>query len=363
MPGGAILLHVLLALAVVLAAARLLGGLFRRLGQAPVIGEVVVGILLGPSLLGRLAPGVSRFVFPESVAGPLAVLAEVGVLLFLFVVGVRLDLPRLLRSSRQVLAVAAGSTLLPFAAGAALAPAFHGSLAGPGAAPLLFALFLGLALAVTAFPVLARILEDRGLDRTPLGALALGGAAANDAAAWCVLALVAGVAGARPGSAAATGAIGTHALFAAFLIGAVVPHDSPRARAIAGRLENSVVVLLLPVFFALSGLRTEVGLLVGARDWLLAGGIVLAASAAKVGGVALARRLSGLAWREAATLGVLMNTRGLMELVVLNVGLDLGLLSPRLFTMLVLMALATTLAPAPLLRLLGPAPARGTGAV
>jgi Kef-type K+ transport system membrane component KefB len=241
--------------------------------------------------------------------------------------------------------------------------------------------------------VLARILTDRALQRTRLGVLALTCAAANDVTAWCLLAFVAGVAGAqvrgavlvsvltlaflafmvavvRPLaghflrrfektvlgrgdmalvlgavllSALATEFIGIHAIFGAFLLGAVVPHDSAAGRAVAHRLEDVVTVLLLPVYFAFTGLRTEVGLVSGATAWLLCGLIILTATAGKFGGTLAAARLTGLPWRDGAALGVLMNTRGLMELVVLNVGLDLGIIAPTLFAMMVLMAVATTL--------------------
>jgi Kef-type K+ transport system membrane component KefB len=274
-----------------------------------------------------------------------------------------------------------------------------------------FSLFMGVSLSVTAFPVLARILTDRGISRTELGVVALSCAAIDDATAWCLLALVVGIVRSssatflltigftvayvlgmllvvRPlvrrwvvredvlgrlnqgsialvlmallTSALITEAIGIHALFGAFLLGTIIPHDSLLAREITRRLEDLVVVLLLPAFFAFTGLRTQVGLLSGATDWLFTGAIIGVACVGKFGGSAVAARLGGLGWRDAASLGILMNTRGLMELIVLNVGLDLGVITPHLFAMLVIMAVVTTLATSPLLQwLTGKEPIRG----
>jgi Kef-type K+ transport system membrane component KefB len=265
-----------------------------------------------------------------------------------------------------------------------------------------FALFVGVALSITAFPVLARILTDRRMHRTPLGILALGCAATDDVTAWCLLAFVVGVAQAKLGgaflvlgltaayiafmflvvrpialrwlsryekapeghglaaiifaalllSALATEAIGIHALFGAFLLGAVIPHDSAVARAFTNKLEDLVTVLLLPAFFAFTGMRTRIGLVSGLEQWLICGLIMVTATAGKFGGTLLSAHLTGLGWRDAAALGLLMNTRGLMELIVLNIGLDLNVISPALFAMMVLMALATTMTATPLLQLL-----------
>jgi Kef-type K+ transport system membrane component KefB len=259
------------------------------------------------------------------------------------------------------------------------------------------------SMSVTAFPVLARILTDRRMHQTRMGTIALSCAAVDDVTAWCLLAFVVGLAQSNPSSAGitvaltfcyiafmlvvvrpgavwlarryehpsrvgqrtlalicvalllsalATELIGIHALFGAFLLGAVIPHDSGLARAALEKLEDVVVVLFLPAFFAFTGLRTEIGLVIGVEQWLICGLIILVASAGKFGGTLVAARLTGLDWRDAASLGVLMNTRGLMELIVLNVGLDLGVLSPTLFAMLVLMAVVTTLATTPALHAL-----------
>jgi Kef-type K+ transport system membrane component KefB len=400
--GEDVLPHVLLALAVILVAARAVGMVFRRLGQPPVVGEVVAGILLGPSLLGRVSPAALAFLLPPAVAPYLGIIAQVGVILFMFLVGVELD-PGLMRNRTQAtVAISHASITVPFVLGALLALPLYPRLSTRDVPFTAFALFLGVSMSITAFPVLARILMDRGIQRTRLGVIALTCAAVDDVTAWCLLALVVSVIRAQSGSALVTmlltaayiglllavarplvarlvravddrgvrrgamavvlvalllsalitEAIGIHAIFGAFVLGVIVPHDSRVARQLREQLEGIVVVLLLPAFFAFTGLRTQVGLLRGASGWLLCGGIVLVASLGKFGGSAAAARLTGLSWRDAASLGVLMNTRGLVELIVLNIGLDLHVLSPELFAMLVLMAIVTTVATTPLLAVL-----------
>jgi Kef-type K+ transport system membrane component KefB len=393
--------QILLALVVVIGSARGLGLLFARVGQPPVIGEVVAGILLGPSLLGALAPGVMGQLFPPTALPILNILAQLGVVLYLFLVGLELDTGALRDRGHVAVAISHASIVAPFLLGAVLALGLFTRLTGPGTSFTVLALFLGVAMAITAFPVLARILTDRGLSRTPLGVLALACAAADDVTAWCLLALVVGVARADPGQAAIavggtvvylvvmfgflrptlarwdapsknrslsqgavaavlaavllsawlTEMIGIHALFGAFLLGAVLPHDGAVARRLGEGLHDVVGVLFLPAYFAITGLRTRIGLLAGFDDWLLCGGIIVVATLGKFGGTWAAARLVGVEARDATALGVLMNTRGLMELVVLNVGLDMGVISPTLFAMMVVMALATTLATTPLLQL------------
>jgi Kef-type K+ transport system membrane component KefB len=401
-----VLAHLLLALLVVVAAARLLGVLFRRIHQPPVIGEVVAGILLGPSFLGAVAPRATAFLFPADVLPLLGMLAQVGVILFMFLVGLDLDAGPLRQRTHAVVAISHASIAAPFVLGSALALALYPRFSSSDVPFASFALFLGVAMSITAFPVLARILRDHGLDRTPIGIVAISCAAVDDVTAWCLLAIVIGVARGQAGggltaialavayaafmwsvvrpalrrvvarhaegatwtvalllvgviaSALATEAIGIHALFGAFLLGALVPHDSKLARDLAARVEDVVLVLLLPAFFAVTGLRTQLGLLGTWEHWLWFLAVLAVACAGKLGGAALPARLTGLGWRDAATLGVLMNTRGLMELIVLNVGLELGLISRTLFALMVLMAVATTVATGPLLSLLIPAPAR-----
>jgi Kef-type K+ transport system membrane component KefB len=399
--GGAVLPHVLLALVVVLVAARGVGAVFRHLGQPPVVGEVLAGILLGPSLLGRISPGALAFLLPPAVAPYLGVIAQVGIILFMFLVGLELDPAALRDGARSTVAIAHASIALPFVLGTLLALPLYPMLSSRDVPFTAFALFLGISLSITAFPVLARILGDRGLQRSRLGVIALTCAAVNDVAAWCLLAfvvsfikmqagsalltvaLVAAYVGLllalRPAvvrlvrrydeggltqgvltvvfialllSALLTEAIGVHAIFGAFALGAIMPHDSRVGRQLKDQIEGLVVVLLLPAFFAFTGLRTQIGLLHGAGAWLLCGAILVVASLGKFGGTALAARLTGLRWPDAASLGVLMNTRGLVELIVLSIGLDLRVVSPSLFAMLVLMAVVTTIATTPLLGLL-----------
>jgi Kef-type K+ transport system membrane component KefB len=393
------LLQVLVALLVVIAASRGVGALFRRFHQPAVIGEILAGLLLGPSLLGKLAPPLSAALFPEAVIPLLGIIAQLGVLLFMFVVGLELNTELLREKSQSTVAISHASIVVPFLMGAALALGLYPLLSNRNVSFTAFSLFLGISMSVTAFPVLARILRDRRLHQSGMGTLALTCAAIADVTAWCLLALIVGVIQSRVRGAAvtvlltllyigamlvvvrplvrrlvarhersgapeqgmmapiaialllsslATEFIGIHSLFGAFLLGALIPHDSALARTLTHKLEEFVVVMLLPAFFAFTGLRTQIGLIHG-EQWLICGLIILVACAGKFGGSAIAARLTGMTWRDSAALGILMNTRGLMELIVLNIGLDLGVISPTLFAMLVLMAVVTTFATTPIL--------------
>lgn len=397
------LLHVLLALVAIILVARVFGEIFRRINQPPVIGEMVAGLVLGPSVLGRFAPEVSAAILPPQIAPLLGIVAQVGVVLFMFLVGLELDTSLLKKRPHASVAISHASITAPFVLGGLLALFVYPRQATSDVPFFVFALFMGVSMSVTAFPVLARILTDRKMHRNRLGVIALTCAAVDDVTAWCLLALVVGVAKAslydaawtagltfvfvavtllvvRPLvlkavakidseekvtqgtlawvvmglllSAMTTEAIGIHALFGAFIFGALIPHDSPVARAVSARLGDLVVVLFLPAFFAFTGMRTQIGLVSGAEAWLLCGLITLVATLGKFGGSFLAGKLTGLSTRESAAVGVLMNTRGLMELVVLNLGLDLRVISPTLFAMLVIMALVTTFATSPLLHLI-----------
>jgi K+:H+ antiporter len=392
---------------VILAAARITGGLAARAGQPRVVGEMAAGLLLGPSLLGRAAPDAYGALFEPASLAPLQAVGQVGLVFYMFVVGLELDLGLLRGRGRAAVLVSHGSIVGPFLLGTLLAPWLYGRFAPPGTPFTGFALFLGTAMSVTAFPVLARIIAERGLAGTRVGALALACAAVDDVTAWTLLAAVvllvrgphgalplpatlagslafaalmlAAVrpalarAGARPGGdgrlthermaalllfplacALTTEWLGIHALFGAFLAGAVFPRRHPLARALARRLADFTVVFFLPLFFALTGLRVHFGPGAGWGDWKVFLAVVAVAAAGKLGGAALAARLSGMGWREAAAVGVLMNTRGLVELVVLNVGLEAGVISTGLFSVMVVMALATTAATAPLLAAIGP---------
>jgi Kef-type K+ transport system membrane component KefB len=400
------LVHVLVALAAVLIMGRLLGVLFRYAGQPPVIGEVMGGILLGPSLLGQIWPDAATFILPSSVAPYLEVIAQLGVILYMFLVGLELN-PQVLRArARATVAISHSSITVPFILGAVLALILYPRLSSSDVSFTSFALFVGVAMSVTAFPVLARILTDRGMQKTQLGIIAMGCAAVDDITAWCLLAFVVGISQAEVGgavgvlgltaayigfmllivrplagwfvtrfgkeklthgimavvlgalllSALTTEMIGIHAIFGAFLLGVIIPHESAIAQAFVRRMGDLVTVLLLPAFFAFTGMRTQIGLVVGLEQWLICGLILVVATAGKFGGTLLSARITGLGWRDAAGLGILMNTRGLMELVVLNIGLDMKVISPTLFAMMVLMALITTMATAPILRLLTPHP-------
>jgi Kef-type K+ transport system membrane component KefB len=393
--------QVLLALAVIIVTARAMGVVFNWLNQPAVIGEVVGGIMLGPSVLGRIAPGAYAGLLPPTVAPFLGVHAQIGIMLYMFLVGLELDLRVLRRSGHATVAISHASIIAPFLLGTALALFIYPILSSSDVPFTVFALFIGVSLSITAFPVLARILTDRGLHKTRMGTLALACAAVDDVTAWCLLALVVSIAHARgsrailtaaltvafitlmfvvvrplvrrwlpalegPGrtsrtglsvvfaamlaSAMATEYIGIHGIFGAFMFGAVVPHDSPIAADLNERLEDVVAILFLPAFFAFTGMRTELAFISGLRDWLLCGAITAVACVGKFGGTLAAGRLTGLKWRDSAALGVLMNTRGLVELIVLNIGLDLGVISPRLFTMLVVMALVTTFMTTPILQ-------------
>jgi len=397
--GPNVLAHVLLALAAVVGCARLFGAVCKRVHQPPVIGEVIAGIVLGPSLLGHFFPLVMTRVFPPEVVPPLGIIAQVGVILFMFIIGLELNTDRLQERTHAALAISHASIIAPFVLGSALSLQLYTRYSNASVPFTAFSLFMGVSLSVTAFPVLARILTDRQLHRTRMGTIALTCAAVDDVTAWCLLAFVVGIVHAQAGAALvtfsltllyigfmfliarpfvhrqverfeqdkvseqtlmamacialllsclATEWIGIHALFGAFLLGALIPHDSRASVILHHKLNDFVVVLLLPAFFALTGLRTQIGL-VGPEHWLTCVIIILVASIGKVGGSALAGRLAGLSWRDAGALGVLMNTRGLMGLIVLSVGLDLGVISPRLFALLVIMAVVTTLATTPLL--------------
>lgn len=394
-----VLFHVLLALATVIVAGRAVGRLFRYVGQPPVIGEVLAGILLGPSLLGWLAPGAAAYLLPQSVAPFLGVIAQIAVILYMFLVGLEFDGAMLRKKGHAAVAISHVSIIAPFLLGGALALWLYPRVSSSAVPFDVFALFVGVSMSVTAFPVLARILTDRGISTTPLGVVALTCAAADDVTAWCLLAFVVAVAQAQVAnvlwvllaaigyialmftvvrpllarlahwkhaqelnqgvlaavfvallvSSLTTEWIGVHAIFGAFLLGAVIPHDSVIARELPEKLQNIIAVLFLPAFFAFTGMRTSIGLVSGLEAWLICGLIILVATLGKFGGTLLASRVTGLPWRESLALGSLMNTRGLMELIVLNIGLDLGVISPTLFAMLVIMALVTTLATTPAL--------------
>jgi Kef-type K+ transport system membrane component KefB len=387
-----------LQMLVILVAARLVAAVFRCVGQPGVVGEMAAGLLLGPSLLGRISPAILDSLFPANGLGPLYALSQVGLVLFMFLVGLEVRPGAIRRSARSVVIASQASILVPFVAGSILAFALYPHL-GSGAAKLPFVLFLGAAMGITAFPVLARILADRKLMNTRVGLFAISCAAVDDLSAWCLLAVITVIA--RPGaqeiglpvrfaalaayvlvmvfvirpvarrlfppneppalgrfsavmilllaSVWTTEVLAVHALFGAFLAGMVMPKGGLLADGLKERLESVTLNLLLPLFFAYTGLRTSLALLSSIGLWLLCGLIVVVAVASKLLVSAVCVRASGMTWRESVSVGVLVNTRGLVELVILNVGLDLHILSPTLFSMMVLMALTTTLMTTPLI--------------
>lgn len=393
--------RLLLQVVLILIATRCVGEAFNRIGQPAVVGEMFAGVMLGPSFLGFLAPGAFQFLFPASSLETLKMLSQIGVCLFLFVVGLDLDVNQLGGRAHAAVLVSHSSMVVPFFLGVVLSIVLFEGLAGPGTSFTSFALFLGISMSITAFPVLARILQERGMEKTPLGVMALTCAAVDDVTAWGLLAFVVAIVratgldavavslggvvvyvvlmlgwlrprlavwlgdGGHPGShgpiatvlviaftsALTTEWIGIHALFGAFLAGVVMPQRKEFRAYLKLRLETVGLVFLLPLFFAVTGLRTQVGLLQGASDWGLCGLILLVACAGKMGGTLVAARFSGMNWSDSFSLGALMNTRGLMELVAINIGYDLGTLSPQIFAMLVIMALATTFMTGPLLGL------------
>jgi Kef-type K+ transport system membrane component KefB len=391
-----------LQLIIVLLVARLAGVLAAKFRQPAVIGEMIAGILLGPSLLGWLSPGTFHFIFPVSSLGSLRLLSQIGVCLFMFVVGMELNMAELKQQAKTAVLVSQISILFPYLLGVTSALFLFPTLAGASTKFPVFALFIGISMSITAFPVLARILQERGLTQTALGSTAIACAATGDVAAWSILAFVVAIAGAQSMiataftiglvllfvcfmlfyiqprlpqcfdyisrksgraekgvmafalvlifmSALATETMGIHALFGSFLAGLVIPPRKELREFLRVRVENFSAVFLLPLFFAFTGLRTQIGLLNGPADWVICLGLILIATVGKLGGSMFAARLTGINWIDSFALGALMNTRGLIELIALNIGYDLGILSPRIFAMLVIMTLVTTCMTGPLL--------------
>ncbi len=392
--------QILLQLIAILIVVQLFGYVCRRIGQQWVIGEILAGLALGPSLLGLLLPGLKDQLFPASALPTLQTLGDIGLILYMFSLGARLDTHVMLRQSRRAVTVSLSGILLPLILGATLAFFLFPGFAGPKASLLSFMLLVGTAMAITAFPVLARLLSDKKMLGSKIGILALTCAAVDDVLAWCLLALVVAIihgtgatsvvltvgstivfigfmfAVVRPllavldrrieakhtlvaislilllVSAYMTNAIGIHPVFGAFLVGVILPRRTAFVEQVRSLdLVNNVI--FLPLFFVFSGLRTQIGLLNSPALWLLCLLILVVACFGKIFGGTLSVRIMGETWRESLSLGVLMNTRGLVELIVLNIGLDLGVLSPKLFAMLVIMALVTTMMASPLLSLLG----------
>jgi Kef-type K+ transport system membrane component KefB len=395
----------------IIAVAKIVAALFSKIGQPPVMGEMVAGIALGPSLLGWVLPQASTFFFPASSMTTLGVFSQIGVVLFMFVVGAELDLQHLKEKASSAIMVSHASIIVPFLLGSALAIGLYSSLAPDNITFMPFALFMGVAMSITAFPVLARILKDRNLAQSPLGNTALACASIDDVTAWCILALVIAIVKAtgvvhaittfgltiifiavmifliRPGietlierrvdsqsrlilsailafalvCAWFTETIGIHALFGGFLAGVVMP-STPRVQTfLRERIEGFSTAVLLPLFFVFTGLRTQITLLNDLKSWLICLAIIAIAIVGKLVGSMLMARWMKMSWRDSFAIGVLMNTRGLVELVVLNIGYDLGILSGRIFAMMVIMALTTTFMTTPLLSLINVGRAESIG--
>ncbi|CAM3936428.1 cation:proton antiporter [Flavobacterium weaverense] len=398
-------LAILLAqIVTIILVARFFGWVFKKIGQPSVIGEIIAGIVLGPSLVGMYFPGFSAALFPVESLGNLKFLSQIGLILFMFVIGMELDMKVLKNKANEAIVISHASIVIPFALGIGLAYFVYDQFAPEGVKFLSFSLFMGIALSITAFPVLARIVQERGIHKTKLGAIVITCAAADDITAWCILAVVIAIVKAgtfvsslyiislaiiyvmvmifivkpflkRIGdlygskesigkpvvaifflvlimSSYATEVIGIHALFGAFMAGAIMP-DVPKFRSIfIEKVEDVALILLLPLFFVFTGLKTEIGLLNDPYLWKVTGFIILVAVVGKFLGSALAAKFVGQSWRDSLTIGALMNTRGLMELIVLNIGLELKVLTPEVFTMMVIMALVTTFMTGPALDLI-----------
>jgi Kef-type K+ transport system membrane component KefB len=394
----------LLQIIVIIAFARLFGFLFKKIGQPAVIGEIVAGIILGPSIVGLFFPQINHFLFPVSSLGTLQFLSQIGLILFMFIIGMELDLKAIGKQAYGAVIISHASIIIPYTMGMGLAWFIYQDYAPESISFLSFALFMGIAMSITAFPVLARILQEKGLTRSKLGAMALTCAAADDITAWCILAAVIGLVksgssinalytiglavvyvllmlkAVRPAlkkletiyasqeklrtpiialffiilimSSYITSIIGIHSLFGAFIAGVIMPSGFSFRKIVIDKIEDVSIVLLLPLFFVITGLKTQIGLLNEGHLWITFGWILLVAVAGKFGGSAVAARMVGQSWKDSLSIGVLMNTRGLMQLIVLNIGYDLGILSPQIFAMMVLMALVTTFMTGPALDLI-----------
>ena len=394
----------LLQIISILIISRIFGFFFSKIGQPTVIGEILAGIVLGPSLLGYFLPGAFHFLFAPDSLGNLYMLSQVGLILFMFTIGMDLNFGELKEKMGKIYVISHASIIIPYFFGMLLAYFVYHEFAAAQADFLSFALFIGISMSITAFPVLARIVQEKGLSRTHLGAVSIASAAINDVTAWCVLAAV--IAIAKTGSFVSsiytigfsvlyvlsmmfivrpflkrigqiysnsevlnksiiaflllmlilssyiTQIIGIHALFGAFLAGVVMPPLPSFRKIVIDKIEDVSVTLLLPLFFVFTGLRTEIGLLNTPYLWVICAVFILVAVSGKFFGGAFSARILGESWKDSLSIGVLMNTRGLMELIVLNIGYEMGILPPAIFVMLVIMALVTTFMTTPALSII-----------
>lgn len=394
----------LLQVIIILAVSRVFGVVFSKLGQQTVIGEIIAGIVLGPSLFGLFFPDAFGFLFPKDSLKVLQFLSQIGLAFFMFIIGMELDLSKIKNKAHDAVVVSHASIIFPYFLGVLLSYFVFSEFAPAGVSFISFSLFMGIAMSITAFPVLARIIQERKLTKTPLGVMAITCAAADDVTAWCILAVVIAIVkagaigsalvtiglalvyvlfmlyivkpfiknlsqkrvdGSEPdktviaiaffillASAYIAEIIGIHALFGAFIAGIVMPPNLLFREKLSAKVEDISVLLLLPIFFAFTGLRTQIGLLNTAHLWAMCAFVIFVAILGKFGGTTISARIVGQSWKDSLSLGALMNTRGLMELIVLNIGYDLGILSPQIFAILVLMALCTTFITGPCLNLI-----------
>ena len=399
-PIGILLLQIIAILIV----CRIFGWLFLKIGQPTVIGEIVAGIVLGPSVLGNLLPDVSAFLFPPESLWNITILSQFGLILFMFAIGMELDISEVRKKLKETILISHTSTIVPFFCGMLTAYFVYESYANKETPFISFALFIGIAMSITAFPVLARIIQEKGLTKTHLGTISLASAANGDITAWCLLAVVIAIAQAgsmlsaiynivfsfiyisfmffavRPFlrmvghiyhnkevidkglvafmfllliiSSYFTEMLGLHALFGAFIAGVVMPSNVKFRKIMTEKVEDVSLALFLPLFFVSTGLRTEIGLLNTPELWSMCGIFIVVAIIGKFGGAMFSARFVGESWKDSLYIGALMNTRGLMELVVLTIGYDMGILPPAIFVMLVLMTLVTTFMTTPLVSLI-----------
>ena len=345
MPAPHPMFQFLIQLAIILIACRSVGWLMMRMGQPKVIGEMIAGILLGPSLFGLVAPSLQTTLFPLASLGLLSTVSKIGLILYMFVVGTQVRTSIIRQAFRSAIVISIVGIVVPFVFGAALAAYFYldGRFFAADVPRAICMTYLGAAMAVTAFPVLARIIQERGIGGTSLGTLALVAGATGDAIAWCLLALV--LVSLNPELNVA-GFLGSHAVFVAFVVG-VVFSKSPMTQQISRRVGWIASTVLVPLFFAYSGFSTHLGLLWSPDLLMVSTGVILIASVGKGAACWAAARLTGRSNGEAMAIGALMNARGLMELIMLNIGLERGVITPTLFTVMVVMTLVTTLAAGP----------------
>jgi Kef-type K+ transport system membrane component KefB len=399
-----VLLIVIMQLIVIVAAARVSGALFRRIGQPLVCGEIAAGLILGPSFFGGMFPGLFHRIFNPSVGHIFAMMSQIGLIFLMFLIGLEFDFGHLSENRRTALSVSIVGIVLPFSLGLLLGRRMHAVLGLPGSW-LNFSLFMAAAMSITAIPILGRIMLELNINRTRIGSLTISAAAADDASGWIILAVITAIArsalnpaklggmvletlgfaaamvwivrpllkkwtaqqmrrhGGRLSlgglatvlililvAAAATNLIGIFSIFGAFFLGAILYDQHEFRAAVQERLRDFVTVFFLPIFFTYTGLRTDIGTMAGSTLWVMCGLVLLVAFIGKFGGCWFAARCNGLPWREASIIGVMMNTRALMELIVINIGFELGVIPKSVFFMLVVMAVVSTYITAPVLR-------------